>query len=373
MSRERSIFGIVVLTTCITSTVLVAGWFAAGRYLNQPTTPSVEEAAPTAPAPRPKVRRAAKTEGARGAAQDTASSKEAVPADGPGAAKGEAPGAHDENEPSASTGRGAVAPQAEGDAARERIEALSSKPVEAVVAPAAAADHQADARTIMEAAQRRAEARFYRYDGLLQSFDPSEKVTEKRWTFDRVGSHGQSKTVLRFTAPAEVKGVALLILNHPERASDQWMWTPSIERDRRIALQDRSTRFFGTDFSFEDLEERDVDQFDYSMVGNDTLEGVGCWKIQQTPKRTRASQYTRSIAWIRKDNYSMARLDNFVRDEVVKRLAFSTIENIQGIWTARLMEMYDLRRNTHTRLSLQQVKYNAPMKEDDFTLQAIRR
>ena len=29
-------------------------------------------------------------------------------------------------------------------------------------------------------------------------------------------------------------------------------------RDQRIALQDRSTRFFGTDFSFEDLEERDV-------------------------------------------------------------------------------------------------------------------
>ena len=79
-------------------------------------------------------------------------------------------------------------------------------------------------------------------------------------------SHGESKSVLRFTAPAEVKGVALLVVNHPDRASDQWMWTPAIERDRRIALQDRSTRFFGTDFSFEDLEERDVDQYDYALA-----------------------------------------------------------------------------------------------------------
>ena len=84
--------------------------------------------------------------------------------------------------------------------------------------------------------------------------------------FERLGSHGQSKAVLRFTAPAEVKGVALLVVNHPDRASDQWMWTPAIERDRRIALQDRSTRFFGTDFSFEDLEERDVDQYDYALA-----------------------------------------------------------------------------------------------------------
>ena len=89
----------------------------------------------------------------------------------------------------------------------------------------------------------------------------------------------QSKAVLRFTAPAEVKGVALLVVNHPDRASDQWMWTPAIERDRRIALQDRSTRFFGTDFSFEDLEERDVDQYEYRSLGDETIDGAACWKI----------------------------------------------------------------------------------------------
>ena len=64
--------------------------------------------------------------------------------------------------------------------------------------------------------------------------------------------------------------MALLVVNHPDRASDQWMWTPAIERDRRIALQDRSTRFFGTDFSFEDLEERDVNQYDYALLGEET-------------------------------------------------------------------------------------------------------
>jgi len=40
------------------------------------------------------------------------------------------------------------------------------------------------------------------------------------------------------------------------------MWTPAIERDRRIALQARATRFFGTDFTCDDLEQPDVDQHD---------------------------------------------------------------------------------------------------------------
>ena len=127
-----------------------------------------------------------------------------------------------------------------------------------------------DARQIVEEAQRRTDAKSQRYEGLLQVFDAKGKISDKRWTLERLGSHGDSKMVLRFTAPAEVKGVALLVVNHPDRASDQWMWTPAIERDRRIALQDRSTRFFGTDFSFEDLEERDVNQYDYSLIGDDT-------------------------------------------------------------------------------------------------------
>jgi hypothetical protein len=230
-----------------------------------------------------------------------------------------------------------------------------------------------DARTIVEEAQRRTDAKSQRYEGLLQVFDSRGKVSDKRWTFERLGSHGNSRSVLRFVAPAEVKGVALLVVNHPDRASDQWMWTPAIERDRRIALQDRSTRFFGTDFSFEDLEERDADQFDYVLQGDEPIDGAACWKIQSTPKRTKSSQYTRSIVWIRTDSYAIARIENYQKDTLVRRLNYSDIQNVQGIWTARQMEMFDLTRGSRTRLTLDKLQYNLPLEEEDFTLQAIRR
>ncbi len=235
---------------------------------------------------------------------------------------------------------------------------------------AAAADN---ARQIVDEAQKRTDAKSQRYEGLLQVFDAKGRISDKRWTFERLGAHGQSKSVLRFTAPAEVKGVALLVVNHPDRASDQWMWTPAIERDRRIALQDRSTRFFGTDFSFEDLEERDVDQYDYTMLGDDKADGADCCKIQSTPKQAKSSQYSKSVVWIRKDNYAFARIENYVKEEVVRRLVYSNIQNVQGIWTARQMEMSDLRRGSRTRLSLDRLEYNVPLEEEDFTLQAIRR
>ena len=246
---------------------------------------------------------------------------------------------------------------------------IGSGPGDATLARAA----EPDARQIVDEAQRRTDAASQRYEGLLQVFDAKGKIADKRWTLERLGSHGRSRSVLRFTVPAEVKGVALLVVNHPDRASDQWMWTPAIERERRIALQDRSTRFFGTDFSFEDLEERDVNQFDYVLRGDDTVDGTVCWRIESTPRESKSSQYTRSVVWIRKDNYAFARIENFIKDQVVRRLKYSDIQNIQGIWTARQLEMADLRRGSRTRLTLDKLQYNLPLKDEDFTLQAIRR
>jgi Outer membrane lipoprotein-sorting protein len=230
-----------------------------------------------------------------------------------------------------------------------------------------------DARQIVREVQTRAQSSSQRYEGLLQVFNAKGKISDKRWTLTRLGSYGASRMVLRFTLPAEVKGVALLVVNHPDRASDQWMWTPSIERDRRIALQDRSQRFFGTDFSFEDLEERDVEQFDYTLDGEETLAGEVCWRIESVPKRSKSSQYTRSMVWIRKATHTFARVDNYVRDQVVRRLDYGDMANVQGIWTARRLDMSDLRTGSRTRLTLDKLEYNVAMKAEDFTLEALRR
>lgn len=225
---------------------------------------------------------------------------------------------------------------------------------------------------IAQRAQQRTRSQSEHYEGMLQVIDARRKVTEKRWAFDRIGSHGNSKTILRFTAPAEVKGVALLIVNHPDRASDQWMWTPALERDRRVALQDRSARFFGTDFSFEDLEERDVSQFDYKLAGEEAVDGAPCWRLESRPKQTRSSQYNYSQLWIRKDNYVLVRIDNFRKNKLARRIDYSDIANIQNIWTPKKLEVTDAVHNSHTVMRIENLRYNAPLKDTDFTVEALR-
>ena len=230
-----------------------------------------------------------------------------------------------------------------------------------------------DPRQIIEEVQRRNRSQSQRYEGTLTVVSAKSRVAEKRWRFERIGSFGESKSVLRFIEPPEVRGVALLIHNHKDRSSDQWMWTPELQRDRRIALQDRSTRFFGTDFSFEDLEERDVDQFDFKLLGEEKLDGKDCWKLESRPRQTKTSQYTHSYVWVRKDLFLFMMVEGYKGNELMRRIAYRDQENVKGLWTAKTMEVFDSKRNSRTTMKLEKLDYNLPMKDEDFTLQALRR
>jgi outer membrane lipoprotein-sorting protein len=224
-----------------------------------------------------------------------------------------------------------------------------------------------DPRQIMEEVQRRQRSDSQHYEGTLEVIGGGNRIATKRWVYDRLGAFGNSKGMLRFTAPPEVKGVGLLIVNHPDRASDQWMWRPAIGREQRIALQDRATRFFGTDFSFEDLEERDIAQYDYKLLG----EEAGSWKLQSTPRKS--SQYTYSYLWVKKDNYTVVRIESYNKKGLVRTIDYRDFEQVKGIWTARTIEVNDVTRHSRTILKYDKLEYNLPMKEDDFTLDALRR
>jgi hypothetical protein len=230
-----------------------------------------------------------------------------------------------------------------------------------------------DARQIVEEVQKRAQSKSQKYEGTLEVVDQKNKVSTKRWEYARVGAFGASKSVLRFTAPAEVKGVALLVHNHPDRSSDQWMWRPAIERDQRIALQDRSTRFFGTDFSYEDLEERDVNQYDFKLLGEESLDGSPCWKLEGRPREKKVSQYTHSHLWIRKDHYVYAQVEAFNKAGLARRIKYTDVQNVQGFWTAKVIEVFDAVKKSRTVLRFEKLQYNVPVDEAGFTLQALRR
>jgi hypothetical protein len=236
----------------------------------------------------------------------------------------------------------------------------------------AAAARCQDARQLLLEAQRRAHVASVRYEGVALTSNSAGASTEKHWRFERIGPFGESKILIRFLSPAEVEGVAILILNHRESPPGLWMWTPASARVRNIATESRVTRFFGTDFSFEDLEEHDVDQYDTKLLDDASLDGAPCWQIECRLRRANASQYTYSHLWLRKDDYFVAQLENFQGTTLIRRIVNRDVSKVQGIPTPRLIEISQPIRRTRTVLRLEKLEYNVPLDESAFTIETLR-
>lgn len=227
----------------------------------------------------------------------------------------------------------------------------------------------ADARAIVEQVYRSTLSRPLRYEGLVEVFSPNGSVVEKRWLLERQGEPGQGKILIRFLAPPEVKGVALLILSQPRQDAEQWMYTPAMARVRRIAPQSRGSRFYATDLTFGDLEEGHTAGAEYTLEGQESCGGDPCWRIAVRPRQRR--YYDRSIHWISQTKNVILRTDHYLGSAVVKRILAQGYQQRQGVWTPARIEVLDLKRGGRTILTLQNVRYDVRLPAARFTPESL--
>ena len=232
-----------------------------------------------------------------------------------------------------------------------------------------------DARSIMEGVYRQDTSRDAMWRGTLDVIDKKGTSRKKAFAFKRLGSFGNSKTVVRFTDPPEVKGVGLLSINQRGANERQWMYTPAIQRVRRIAPQERGRRFLGTDFTNEDMAERVLEDFEYKLLAEgEDVDGRKTWKIEARPVAPDRSQYKFVYLWVAKDiPYSVLAEYYDESGKVARVLKAGQIEKIAGIWLARRVEMSSPSEKTRTVLVIEDVKFNHGFKEDMFTLQALEK
>jgi hypothetical protein len=196
------------------------------------------------------------------------------------------------------------------------------------------------------------------------------KVDSYRITLD-----GGSKSLIVFRDPADVKGTALLVWSYKVKDDEQWLYLPAYGRVRRITTSGKGESFVGSDFSFSDLEEKDVKEFEYQK-GSDTQElGLDCYKIESFPK-DKGYPYGKIRYAIDKKTFLPVKIELFKAKDAPKPFKVGTCKDfrtIDGIPTVFFMEMVNLETNHKTQLILHEVHYNLGLKEELFTQRYLRR
>jgi len=157
--------------------------------------------------------------------------------------------------------------------------------------------------------------------------------------------------------------------------SQQFIYLPAFKKTKRIVGTQKGKSFMGTDFSYADLEGRDVEATNWKKLPDAKIQGEDCYVVEGRPKDAANEQYGRTVLWVHKQNKLPLRSDFYDRkgEKVLKRLSVNKLAKKNGQWIMMDSVMETLRKKTQTRMKVLSVDLKTVVSDDDLTREALER
>ena len=154
-----------------------------------------------------------------------------------------------------------------------------------------------------------------------------------------------SLSLMFFLSPADVRNTGFLTFDYDEsgKDDDQWLFLPALRKTKRIAAGDKSGSFMGSDLNYSDMTSPDLNLYEYTLMKETEVKGQKVWQIKAVPKtkaEAKNSGYSKSVVFIRQDNYVMIRGVRWVhKKKRNKYLDVRKLDKIDGIWVSTEMHV----------------------------------
>ncbi len=198
-------------------------------------------------------------------------------------------------------------------------------------------------------------------------------MTWQDWEAARLPPPGTlSKTKVVYSYPFEIRYSAYLIIHKRDQLSDQFVYLPSRRRVRRVNL--RGENVFGTDFSFEDVVPRELEDARYRRLPDALAQGRPVFVVEAIPRPTANSEYSRFVILVEKEHY--VPLETRYWDEAgvaVKRLEAdaASIREFDGVWMPMRATMNHLLHDSQTALVVDEVVPNPDLPRGTFDVHRL--
>ena len=183
------------------------------------------------------------------------------------------------------------------------------------------------------------------------------------------------KSIMFFTAPADVKNTSFMNWTYDDdsKSDDQWIYLPALKKVKRISSDSKSDYFMGSDFTYDDLGDRKLDDDTHKLLRSETIDGVDYYVVESIPK-DEDYMYSKTITWIRKDNFIGLKKEFYDEDgELLKILKIKKFEKMSGIYVITLSEMENKQKDHRTSMKLDNVKINTGIPSSKFTERMMMR
>jgi outer membrane lipoprotein-sorting protein len=182
------------------------------------------------------------------------------------------------------------------------------------------------------------------------------------------------KTLVVFDTPRDVRGTAFLSFSHKKGDDEQWLYLPALKRIKRIASGNKSSPFMGSEFSYEDMSNQELQKYSYIWIRDETLNGIASFVLERYPLETN-SGYIKQIVWIDKSEYRMLKVDFYDRKKAhIKTLNLSDYTEFKSrYWKPMTLVMENHKTGKSTTIEFSEYDFTVDIDEKDFTQNSLRR
>lgn len=206
---------------------------------------------------------------------------------------------------------------------------------------------------------------------LLKNRQGEQSTRDMRSKTLEVSGDGD-KSLIIFDKPTDVKGTALLSFSHKKADDDQWLYLPALKRVKRIASDNKSGPFMGSEFAYEDITSQEIEKYTYKWLRDEQLDGKDVFVFERYPT-DKNSGYTRQVVWMDKAEYRPLKIEYYDRKGAhLKTLTFKDYQQYLGkFWRASDMYMENLQTGKSTTLVWKGYKFGNGFKARDFDQSAL--
>ena len=186
--------------------------------------------------------------------------------------------------------------------------------------------------------------------------------------------HGD-KTLIVFSEPKDSKGISLLTHGIKNDDDMQWMYLPNLKRVRRIAPGAKVSAFVGSEFTFEDLAVRELEDYSYKFIKETELESVPAYEIEVIPLDPK-SGYSRQVAWVDEKKHIYLRVDFYdKKGKLEKSVFFEDYQlYLKRFWRPHTTRMVNHQTNKKSRFVVSgNYEFNQNFTEKDFSKNRLKR
>ena len=152
-----------------------------------------------------------------------------------------------------------------------------------------------------------------------------------------------------------------------DKEDSQWIYLPALRKIKRISSENKSDYFMGSDFTYDDLGERNLNEDSHNLIGEEKINGEECYVVENIP-RENDYMYSRTITWVSSENWIGLKKKFFDRDDShLKTMEVKNYQKINGITSITETEMYNVQKDHKTILEIGKIQYNTGIPEDRFT------